>query len=101
MVKQSRRSATAGLHLSDDERSTLVWALEVAHAVLLGDPDVSVLLADATVEAEVLDDLADRLVLLGQAAQTDRPCSEARPGDASDSSNSQPNLPLGENRELR
>jgi hypothetical protein len=101
MVKQSHRSATAGLHLSDDERSTLVWALEVARAVLLGDPDVSVLLADLTVEAEVLDDLADRLVLLGQAAQTDRPCSEARPGDASDSSINHPNLPLGDNRELR
>ena len=101
MVKQSHRSATAGLHLSDDERSTLVWALEVAHAVLLGDPDVSVLLADPTVDAEVLDDLADRLVLLGQTAQTDRPCSEARPGFAVDSSSSHPDLPLGENRGLR
>jgi hypothetical protein len=66
MVKQSLRSETATLHLSDAERSTLVWALEVAHAILLGDPEVSVLLTDPTVEAEVLDDLADRLVLLGQ-----------------------------------
>ena len=73
MVKQSLRSETAALHLSDDERSTLVWALEVAHAVLLGDPDVSVLLADPTVDAEILDDLADRLVLLGQTPQTHRP----------------------------
>ena len=101
MVRQSLRSETAALHLSDDERSTLVWALEVAHAVLLGDPDVSVLLADPTVNAEVLDDFADRLVLIGQAAQTDHPCSEARPGEAFDSSNSHINLPIGENRGLR
>lgn len=101
MVMQSHRSATADLQLSDEERSTLVWALEAARAVLLGDPDARVLLADPTVEAEVLDDLADRLVLLGQATHSDRSRSDLTPNAASDRGVSHPNLPPGENCALR
>jgi hypothetical protein len=100
IVTQSLRSETAALLLSDEERLTLVWALEVAHAMLLGDPDVSVLLADPPVEAKVLDDLADRLVLLGQAIRSNCSRLELLPGGASDRGIGHPNLLIGENRAL-
>jgi len=68
MVKRLNLVPSKSLHLSDLERSGIVWAIEVARAILLRDPDVAVLLADPAVSAELLDDLADRLVLTGQPA---------------------------------
>jgi len=68
MVKQSNPLASQSLRLSDEERSALIWALELARALLLGDPDIRVLLTDPTVSPEVLDELADCLVLAGQPA---------------------------------
>ena len=51
--------------LTTDERSTLVWALEVARATLLGDEDLPVLLTDESVSPAALDRLADGLFLAG------------------------------------
>lgn len=65
MTRASHRDNVAR-HFSDPERAALLWALEVARATLLGDPDVAVLLADPPVGEAILDDLADRLVLAGQ-----------------------------------
>lgn len=65
-MKRSSHHENLVLHLSDAERATLVWALEVARALLLSDPDAAVLLADPPVGEAILDDLADRLVLAGQ-----------------------------------
>ena len=47
--------------LTTDERSALVWALEVGRALLLRDPDLSVLAADEAMSVSLLDELADRL----------------------------------------
>jgi hypothetical protein len=65
MTRASHRESLT-LHVSAPERAALIWALEVARALLLGDPDVAVLLADPPVGEAILDDLADRLVLAGQ-----------------------------------
>lgn len=71
-MKTPNFHAATAVELSVEERSALLWALEVAHALRLGDPDVQVLLADRSISAESLDALADRLVLTGQpAAGTD------------------------------
>lgn len=49
--------------LTADERSALVWAVEVARASLLGDRGLKMLLAEKTVSPVVLDNLADCLFL--------------------------------------
>ena len=49
--------------LTADERSALVWAVEVARASLLGDRGLKALLAEKTVDPIVLDNLADSLFL--------------------------------------
>ncbi len=51
--------------LTTDERSTLVWALEVARATLLRDQDLPALLAEESVSPSTLDRLADGLFLAG------------------------------------
>ncbi len=51
--------------LTTDERSTLVWALEVARATLLADQDLPVLLAEESVSPAALDLTADGLFLAG------------------------------------
>ena len=60
------RFTDLSFELSESDRSALLWALEVGHALLLGDRDVVVLLAEPEVNAEHLDELADRLFLLKQ-----------------------------------
>ncbi len=52
--------------LTTAERSTLVWALEVARATLLRDQDLPVLLAEESVSPAALDRLADDLFLAGR-----------------------------------
>ncbi len=51
--------------LSPDERSAMLWAVEVALASLLRDRGLKVLLAEKSVTPIVLDDLADSLFLVG------------------------------------
>jgi hypothetical protein len=58
----------ANIDRDNHQIDALNQAIEVARAILLRDPDVAVLLADPAVSAELLDDLADRLVLTGQPA---------------------------------
>jgi hypothetical protein len=65
-VKSPRFPTATAIDFTDAERSTLLWALEIARALRLGDPDVGVLLADRSISAETLDELADRLVDTGQ-----------------------------------
>lgn len=53
--------------MTNDERSALVWALEVGRALLLGDPNLSILTAEQEISPDFLDTLADRLFLAGCA----------------------------------
>lgn len=53
--------------LTDEDRATLVWVLEVGRALLLRDPSLSVLATERTVNPTLLDDLADALFLVGCA----------------------------------
>ncbi len=55
--------------LTDDERMALAWATEAGRALLLGDPDVSILTREAAISADLLDRLADALVLAGMPAR--------------------------------
>ena len=66
-VKRSTVPDAPAIELSEAERSALVWAIEVARAVRLGDADVRVLLADWSVSVQLLDNLADRLVSMGKS----------------------------------
>jgi hypothetical protein len=51
--------------LTVDERSALIWALEVGRALRLRDPALSVLAAEQTMNVSLLDELADRLFVAG------------------------------------
>jgi hypothetical protein len=51
--------------LTTGERSTFVWALEVGRALLLRDPDLSVLAAEEAISISQLDEMADRLFVAG------------------------------------
>ena len=53
------------LALTPEERSTLIWALEVGRALLLRDPNLSVLAAEEAIGISLLDQLADRLFVAG------------------------------------
>lgn len=57
--------------MTNEERSALVWALEAGRALLLGDPNLSVLAAEDEVSPDLLDQLADRLFLPTFPPQTD------------------------------
>ena len=59
------------VELSDDERSALVWALELGRALLRREPNLCLLAAEEAVSAEVLDGLADRLFLAGGTRAAD------------------------------
>ena len=73
MVKRAMPSRERTLAVSEREWTVLLWALEVAHALLLADPDVAVLLADPAVSADFVDGLADRLVtMLHLTPETER-----------------------------
>lgn len=79
-------SSEAGyrVELTNDERSALVWALEVGRALLLDDPDLAVLAAEKALSAALLDDLADRLFLMGATPDTDAaPVDRLAPGERS------------------
>ena len=67
-MKRPHRPTETSLTLSEADRAALIWALEVGRALLLGDPDVRILLADPPVSAYRLDELADRVVLLGNCS---------------------------------
>ena len=54
--------------LSPDERSAILWAVEVALASLLRDRGLKVLLAEKSVTPTVLDNLADSLFLVGSGS---------------------------------
>jgi len=54
--------------LSDDERLALAWAAETGRALLLDDTDGGLLLREAAARADLLDRLADELVLAGVPA---------------------------------
>ncbi len=56
--------------LSPDERSAMLWAVEVALASLLRDRGLKVLLAEKSVTPTVLDDLADSLFLVGSGTDS-------------------------------
>ena len=56
--------------LTVDERSALVWALEVGRALLLRDPNLSVLAAEEALSISLLDELADRLFAAGSLTLT-------------------------------
>ena len=58
--------------LSPDERSAMLWAVEVALASLLRDRGLKVLLAEKSVTPIVLDDLADSLFLVGSQSANGR-----------------------------
>ena len=58
--------------LSPDERSAMLWAVEVALASLLRDRGLKVLLAEKSVTPTVLDDLADSLFLVGSGSDSGR-----------------------------
>ncbi len=58
--------------LSPDERSAMLWAVEVALASLLRDRGLKVLLAEKSVTPTVLDDLADSLFLVGSQSASGR-----------------------------
>ena len=58
--------------LSPDERSAILWAVEVALASLLRDRGLKVLLAEKSVTPTVLDDLADSLFLVGSGSDSGR-----------------------------
>jgi hypothetical protein len=49
--------------LTTVERAALIWATEVGRAVLLRDPDLDLLARERAVRAELLDELADALVV--------------------------------------
>ena len=69
--------------LSDDERMALAWAAEAGRALLLDDPDVSILTREAAISADLLDRLADALVLAGVPARPVRPTAgHCRPAPA-------------------
>lgn len=53
--------------MTNEERAALVWALETGRALLLGDPNLSVLAAEDEISPDLLDVLADRLFLAGCA----------------------------------
>jgi hypothetical protein len=53
-----------------EERSALVWALEVGRALLLRDPNLSVLAAEEALSISLLDELADRLFAAGSLTLT-------------------------------
>lgn len=55
--------------LTDDERMALAWAAEAGRALLLDDPDLWVLTREAAISADLLDRLADALVLAGVPAR--------------------------------
>jgi hypothetical protein len=68
------------VELTDAERAALAWAAETGRALLLGDPDISLLTRETAFGAELLDRLADHLVLAGiRPAHPDRD-SRASPG---------------------
>jgi hypothetical protein len=69
-VTRVRESTSLTLDLTDAERATLVWAVEVAYALRSGNPEVEILLGDPAISTERLDELADRLVLLGKSSGT-------------------------------
>jgi len=56
---------TDRVELTDDERSALAWAVETGRALLLADPELDLLAREAAISAELLDRLADALVLAG------------------------------------
>ena len=58
--------------LSPDERSAMLWAVEVALASLLRDRGLKVLLAEKTVTPTALDNLADSLFLAGGRVANER-----------------------------
>ncbi|MDG6910192.1 MAG: hypothetical protein JRN08_07460 [Nitrososphaerota archaeon] len=58
--------------VSPDERSAILWAVEVALASLLRDRGLKVLLAEKTVTPIVLDSLADSLFLVGSQSANGR-----------------------------
>ena len=64
MLEDSSRCQVA---LTAEERSALIWALEVGRALRLRDPDLSVLAAEEAMSVSRLDALADRLFVAGSA----------------------------------
>ncbi len=58
--------------LSPDERSAMLWAVEVALASLLRDRGLKVLLAEKTVTPIALDNLADSLFLVDGRVANER-----------------------------
>ena len=58
--------------LTADERSAILWAVEVARASLLRDRGLKVLLAEKTVSPVVLDNLADSLFLADRRVEDER-----------------------------
>ena len=58
-------SSRCPLALTTDERSALIWALEVGRALRLREPELSVLAAEKAISVARLDALADRLWMAG------------------------------------
>ena len=62
---QPRGGGTHRTELTDDERSALARAAETGRALLLDDPDISLLAREIALSAELLDRLADARILTG------------------------------------
>ena len=71
MSEQAVSNASYSIKLTAAERSAVIWALEVSRAVLVGNPHLPILLADETMTPQLLDDLADRLVLARDGKRAD------------------------------
>lgn len=65
MQVQRCADGTYEAELTTDERAALIWATELGRAVLLGDPDLHLLVRERAIRAELLDHLADALVAAG------------------------------------
>jgi len=65
MQIKKRDGQTYLAELTDDERQALLWAVEAGHALLIDDPNISVLRREESIRTDFLDQLADDLFLVG------------------------------------
>lgn|GEM_PF-3443808 len=70
MAEEFPVSSRYRIEFSAEERSALIWALEVSRALLAFGPNLHVLLTDQTITDRFLDDLADRLFVVGCAKES-------------------------------
>lgn len=73
MRVQRHDGGTYRAELTADERTALLWAVEVGRAVLLRDPDLHILARERAISPELLDELADSLALAGRRASASVP----------------------------